>query len=145
VREGSEKYYAEYFTDLKTKHPEFFYPPKLWDLNWRLMGLSLLVEAVAFAVIWLMNPPVAPAARLLLFAEWFISGAVMMLSLRLRSFWKRFLGRVLCFLLPILVTPRFYQEGIFLVGFSFGAFMIVSGFTPKGRKSTPSKGTGTLP
>jgi serine/threonine protein kinase len=136
VRENSEKYHAEFVADLKEKHPEQFLPRKPWDLNWRLMGRAMLLEAVMFAGIWLIAPPpVSTGTRLLVYAAWFLGGAGIMMSLRVKRSWKRFPGRIFCFLLPIVVAPRFYQDVSFsLLGFLSGMSMIMSGFTPKKRK-----------
>jgi tRNA A-37 threonylcarbamoyl transferase component Bud32 len=145
-REGSEKHYAEYIAELKAKHPGKFLPSKPWDLNWWLMSKTLVVEAGLFAGLWLIAPPpVSPGTRLLVYAASFLCGVGIMTSSRVKSSWKRVLGMMLCFLLPIVcfllpivMTPRFYQDGIFfLLGFLSGTSMIMSGFTPKRRKSTP--------
>src|SRR5208337_3858598 len=54
--------------ELKAKHPEQFKGLKLRDLNWRVMGLCLVAGLGVFAGLWMIMPPVAPAARLQLFA-----------------------------------------------------------------------------
>jgi hypothetical protein len=141
---ASAKLAADYTAQLRATHPELFPPlPRLWDLNWWLMTKTLSVEAGVFAIIcMLMPPPVLTEARLLVYAAWFLGGAGVMTLMRLKSSWKRFLGVALCFLLPAIAMPGFYRElPVFLVGFLAGMFMIVSGFTPKRRKSVRGKGS----
>ena len=131
----------KFATELRTKHPEKFGPPrKLWELNWLGMGKYLFVAAGLFAFIWLFAPPMAPATRFLIFAEWFLAGAVfiLLIFLPLKKSWMRLLG-LMCIVLPVLVTHRFYQDGIFLVGFLSGISVMASGFTSKRRKSVPTR------
>jgi hypothetical protein len=121
---------------LNAKHPEIFSPPpRLWDLNWRAMGHCLVVELAVFAGLWIVMPPVTPAARLLAFAAGFPIGAGVILSLRLKSFWKRFLvgpGILLFLALAFLFASAYSHEVIyFLGGLAFGGVMIVSGFIGK--------------
>jgi serine/threonine protein kinase len=149
--EDSAKRTAEHIAELKTKRPELFAPPRLWDLNWRKMAKTLVVQAGVFAGLWLIAPPpVSPAPRLLVYAGWFLCGAGTIMLLRVKRSWKRVLGMWLCYLLPIVVTARFYQEGfienVFLfgvLGYFSGTSMILSGFTPKRCKSIPGKQPAT--
>jgi serine/threonine protein kinase len=146
--EESARLAAEQIAELQANRPELFAPPKLWDLNWRKMGKTLVVQASVFAGLWLIaQHPASPAPRLLVYAAWFLCGMGTMMLSRVKRSWKRVLGMWLCYLLPIGVTARFYQEGFIgnvfvfgVAGYFFGTSMILSGFTPKRRKS----GAGTI-
>jgi tRNA A-37 threonylcarbamoyl transferase component Bud32 len=140
----AQDYVGKRNAELRAKHPDKFGPPpKVWDLNWRLMGICLVVEVAVFAGLWIMVPPVAPAARLFTSAGGFLSGAGIRLSSRLKIFWQRclvVLGILLCFTLVFAATVRFSHEGLFYFGgLVFGMCMIECGFKPKRRKSTPGK------
>jgi hypothetical protein len=143
----SAKRTAENIAELKTKRPELFVPPRLWDFNWRKMAKTLVVQASVFAGLWLIAPPrVSPAPRPLVYTGWFLCGAGTIMLLRVKRSWKRVLGMWLCYLLAIVVTARFYQEGfienVFLfgvLGYFSGTSMILSGFAPKRCKSVLSK------
>jgi tRNA A-37 threonylcarbamoyl transferase component Bud32 len=145
VHEACAKRAAAQIAELKAKRPELFTSPKLSDLNWRKMGKTLVVQAGVFAVFWLIAPPpVSLVIRLLVYAAWFLCGAGTMTFIPVQRSWKRVLGIWLCYLLPIVVTAPFYQEGlvVFLfsvIGYLSGTSMLLSGFTRKRRNSVPGK------
>jgi tRNA A-37 threonylcarbamoyl transferase component Bud32 len=137
----AQDYVGKHNAELRAKHPEKFAPPpKLWDLNWRWMGICLVVEVALFAGFWIMVPPVAPAARLFTSAGGFLSGAGIFLSRRLKTCWQRCLVVLGLLFIPLALTAtlRFSNKGRFYFGgLVSGMCMIQSGFTRKRRKSAP--------
>jgi serine/threonine protein kinase len=130
-------YVEKLAAELKAKHPEKFAPPlKPWGLNWRLMGVCVVVELGVLAGYWLMMPPVAPAAKLFAAAAGFLLGVGAFFSLRLKAHWRGATW-ALCLVLAGYGMAQFSQLA-FSGGLVFGAFMILSGLTRKRRKSTPS-------
>ncbi|MGO8702164.1 MAG: serine/threonine-protein kinase [Limisphaerales bacterium] len=121
--------------ELLAKHPDKFAPPRPLGFNWSLAGIYLLVELAIAAAFWTFVPPKEPGASLSALAFGFLSGAGVLLSLRLPTKWMKFSGMFLCFLLPLIMKPGFFRVGnIYFGSFVMGVFMILSGFTPKRRK-----------
>jgi tRNA A-37 threonylcarbamoyl transferase component Bud32 len=131
--------------ELVAQHPDIFASspkPKPWDLNWLLMCICLVVELVVLACYWMVMPRVEPTGILVAFAAGFLSGAAIILSLRLKGALMKFLvllGVVLCGALAGLATPKDFHEGSYVGGLAFGACVIGFGFIRKRRKSTPGK------
>jgi hypothetical protein len=145
--EGRE-FVVKLAAELKAKHPEQFQGLKLRDLNWRLMGLCLVAGLGVCAGLWMIMPPVAPAARLQLFAGMFLFGASgrLLASTRLKGASKRFpvmLGMFVGIELALEAMKALHgpSQGVVFIfgGFLFGICMIASGLTPKRRKSTPGQ------
>jgi serine/threonine protein kinase len=129
--------------DLRAKHPERFVPRKPRDLNWPLMGITLAVEAIVFAVFWIMMPPATPERRVFSCAAGFLFGAGVLLATRLRPVWKQFLAWILflsiAWLVLLPLSSRLSSPDAFLGGLAFGTGMALSGFTRKRRKSAPDE------
>lgn len=131
----ADNYIRRLADELMSKNPEKFKPLKLWDLNWRLMGVCVVVEFCVFAGFWVMMPPVSPVARLSAVAAGFLLGAGIFYSMRLKSSRKRTLCGVLSLVPAGLAVPLF-SDGAYFGGLAFGACMILSGFTRKRPKFT---------
>jgi hypothetical protein len=122
--------------ELAVKYPEKFAPLKPWNLNWRAMGICLILGVVVFAWVWTSNPPASPAARLAELSAGFIICAGACFSLRLKARWGRWLYITFLVSVPLL-TPFFQSPVYYFGGCVFGASMMVSGFTRKRRKTAP--------
>jgi serine/threonine protein kinase len=150
-RAEAQDYVGKVAAELLATHPEKLAKP--WDLNWQSMGACLLVELGVLASIWLMMPPVVPAARLFRYAVGFVFGAGALLLRRQHTLWQRMLAYLLFFLLvfsgsslvgPLLAAHPPSTLGSagrldFPVGLVLGICLIMSGFTRKRSKSTPDK------
>jgi serine/threonine protein kinase len=156
-RAEAQDYVGKVAAELLATHPEKLAKP--WDLNWQSMGACLLVELGVLASIWLMMPPVVPAARLFRYAVGFVFGAGVLLLRRQHTLWQRMLAYLLFFLLvfsgsslvgPLLAAHPPSTLGSagrldFPVGLVLGVCLIMSGFTRKRSKSAPDKGSPTDP
>jgi tRNA A-37 threonylcarbamoyl transferase component Bud32 len=132
----ARNYVDKLVAELKATHPEKLAPPiKPWDLNWRLMGACLVVEFGVLAGVWMVIPLEAPGTRLLAAAAGFLLGTGAFFSLRLKAHWRG-AAWALCLVLAGYAMTQFSQLA-FAGGLVFGALMILSGFTPKRRKSAP--------
>jgi serine/threonine protein kinase len=142
-RAEAQDYVGRVAAELLATHPEKLAKP--WDLNWQSMGAFLLVELGVLASIWLMMPPVVPAARLFRYAVGFVFGAGALLLRRQHTLWQRMLAYLLFFLLvfsgswlvgPLLAAHPASTLGSawrldFPVGLVLGVCLIISGFTRK--------------
>jgi serine/threonine protein kinase len=136
-------YVRKLTADLRTEHAERFMPRKPRNLNWPLMGIILAVEALVFAVFWIMMPPATPERRVFSCAAGFLFGAGVLLATRLRPVWKQFLAWILVLSIAWLVllplSSRLSSPDAFLGGLAFGTGMALSGFTRKRYKSAPDE------
>jgi serine/threonine protein kinase len=149
TRAEAQDYIGKVAAKLLAAHPEKFARP--WDLNWRLMGVCLVIEFGLCAGLWLVMPPVAPAVRLFRYTIGFVFGAGALLLRRRHSRWQRLLAYLFFFLLawsgsslvgPQLAAhsqPSFPGNLDFPVGIVLGVCLILSGFTRKRSKFTPDK------
>ena len=150
-RAEAQDYVGKVAAELLAAHPEKLAKP--WDLNWQSMGACLLVELGLLASIWLMMPPVVPAASLFRYAVGFVFGAGTLLLRRQHTLWQRMLAYLLFFLLvflgswlvgPLVAAHPPSTLGSagrldFPVGLVLGVCLIMSGFTRKRSKSVPGK------
>jgi serine/threonine protein kinase len=139
--DNARNFVAKLAEELRAKQPEKFAAPrKLWDLNWGSMGLVLVIETGAFAMLWIkwtpLLTPVAPAESLLAALEGFPLGAGIVMSFRVKALWQRLLIVVVCLLLAEWAASRHSAAGIVFgsLGLWFGACMMVNGFRRKRRK-----------
>jgi hypothetical protein len=136
----AREYVRRLSAELLAKHPEKFSPPpKLWDLNWQAMGICFVFEFCILAGIWVIAPTAPPGAKIFAFAEGFLLATAACLSLRLRSTLMRVLIWIValsCLPLTLQAAIRLSSQAIFFycLGFPFGVFLVLSGFTPKRRK-----------
>lgn len=130
---------------LRAQHPgKYVLPPLSLDtLNWNLMLICVVIEAVVFGMFWMMMPPDHPVAFVMQFAVSFLFGAGLMAGMRVRGFWKRML-----LLLPALIVMVVSETMIvphladapsrsaatYMAGLLFGILMMTSGFTRKRRR-----------
>jgi serine/threonine protein kinase len=144
----ARNYVGKLTAELAAKHPEKFAPPpNPWGLNWRLMGICLVVGLPVFTGFWVMMPPVSPAARLLFSAAGLLFGAspLFVFAARLKGL-RRFPRTTgfgsLCLMIAggVAATVFAHESTSYFGGLTFGLCMIPCGFTPKRRKSTPGRG-----
>ena len=127
--------------ELRAEHPERFAPPpKLRDLNWVAMSITLVLELVAFAVFWLMVPSIPPGAKLWGCATGFLLGAgwgLLNLALNQKPFWRPLSLPLLLITTPLL--SHVFSRIAFIGGVVLGVWFIQAG-SRRGRKSPPGKG-----
>jgi hypothetical protein len=139
-RDESTDFVTRFTDELQAKELEKFAPPrKLWDLNWRAMGVCLIIELCALAVTFRMQMlGVAPMAKLPGFGAGFLFGLSMIFSFRLRFLPLRIVVIAASFLTGALAVPNLYLGPVYLAGFAFGVFLMASGSQRKRRKSAPA-------
>jgi hypothetical protein len=152
TRAEAQDYIGKVAAKLLATHPEKFARP--WDLNWRLMGVCVVVEFALCAGFWLMMPPVMPAVRLFRYTAGFVFGSGALLLRRQHARWQRLLAYLFFFLLclsgsslvgPLLAAHSKTSSNVFPgnldfpVGLVLGVCLILSGFTRKRSKSAPSE------
>jgi len=131
------RYVTHLADSLKAQHPGKFVPAplSLAKLNWQLVGITALIEAVAVCVLWLVVPTLHSASAVTLFACSFLAGMAFMTGLRVRDTWKRVLLLVPFFagmcVAPILAAAWSVSSGPWWCGVVFGMFLMVSAFTPR--------------
>ena len=136
----ADQYVARLRESLRAQHPDKFVPPplSLATLNWKVMGICALIEAVILGVLWFMMPPSYPASAVSQFACSFLFGMGLMASMRVKGFWKRMLllAPALAVMIlsetivPLLVEASSHSIGSYLCGVFFGIFLMVSAFNP---------------
>jgi hypothetical protein len=148
-RAEGQDYVGKAAAELLAAHPEKFAKP--WDLNWRLMGICVVVEFGLCAGFWLLMPPTAPTVRLFRYTVGFVFAAGVLLLQRQHTLWQRLLAYLFFFVLcwtgsslvgPVLVAqskPSFPGNLDFPVGLVLGVCLIMTGFTRKRSKSAPGK------
>ena len=128
--------------ELRATQPERFAPPpKLRDLNWVAMSITLILELVAFAVFWLMVPSIPPGAKLWGCATGFLLGAGwgwLNLALNQKPFWTPLSLALLLITAPLL-SHLFSSRVAFFGGVVLGVWFIQAG-SRRGRNSPPGKG-----
>lgn len=130
---------------LRPQNPGKFIPPalSLATLNWNMMLICAVLEAVIVGVLWAMVPPPSPVAYLAQFTWAFLFGMGLMAGMRVKGFWKRMLllapALVVMILGDLVVklldgvsdhSPVAYFSGMF-----FGIFLMAAGFTRRARPS----------
>jgi predicted Ser/Thr protein kinase len=134
----------QYLTDLgkslQAQHPGKFVPPSLSlaTVNWKAMGIGVLIEAVILGVVWFAEPPAHPVSAVSQFACTFLFGMASMAFMRVQGFWKRILlfapalvvlilGEAL---VPLLVEESSHSFWSYFFGFMCGRFLMDSGLPP---------------
>jgi tRNA A-37 threonylcarbamoyl transferase component Bud32 len=133
---------VQYLTDLReslrAQDPDKFAPPPLTlaTLNWKAMGINVLIEVVILGVVWFAAPPAHPVSAVSQFACTFLFGMASMAFMRVQGFWKRILlfapalvvlilGEAL---VPLLVEESSHSFWSYFCGFMCGRYLI--GFRP---------------
>jgi len=134
----------QYLTDLgkslQAQHPGKFVPPSLSlaTVNWKAMGIGVLIEAVILGVVWFAEPPAHPVSAVSQFACTFLIGMASMAFMRVQGFWKRILlfapalvvlilGEAL---VPLLVEESSHSFWPYFFGFMCGRHLMDSGLPP---------------
>jgi tRNA A-37 threonylcarbamoyl transferase component Bud32 len=130
------------FASLRVEHPEMFVVPplSLATLNWRVMGICALIEAVILGALWGVMPPPHPASAVSQFAYSSLFGMGVIAGLRVKGLLKLVL-LVPCLVVMILtetVVPALaagssHSMGLYLLGVLFGAVLMISAFTARSR------------
>jgi hypothetical protein len=144
-RSEANHYVIRLWESLRAQYPERFAPPSLSlsSLNWRAMAICTIIAAIIFGAMWAMMPPADPTAFASKFVYSFLFGAGLMAGGRVKGFGNRMLllvPAVAATLLSEAIVPRAagassHSTGPFLCGFFFGSFLMVSGFTPRRKRS----------
>jgi tRNA A-37 threonylcarbamoyl transferase component Bud32 len=129
---------------LRAQDPvKFALPPlSLATLNWQAILICAVIEAVVFALLWVLMPSPAPLAFAYDFTTGLLFGMGMIAGLRMKGFWKRML--LLAPALAMMVSRSLFVPSVtdvfdatrgFLPGIPFGVCLMVSGFTRRRRQS----------
>jgi tRNA A-37 threonylcarbamoyl transferase component Bud32 len=140
----AHRYVIRLADSLRAQHPGKFVPPplSLATLNWKVMGICGLIEAVTLGVLWYVVPPSHPASAIAQFASSFLFGLGLIAGGGVKGVWKRLLLLVPAVaamvlseaLLPRLAEASSHSPGPYLCGFLCGFFLMVSGVRVRRRK-----------
>jgi tRNA A-37 threonylcarbamoyl transferase component Bud32 len=143
-RAEAQAFVLQRFDDIRTQKPKEFAAaaPRLWDLNYRNMGVCALIEVPIVVAFWLF---MQPASSIGIAAGWVI-GAAMALSIFMTIHLVRFGKRILAMLPPVAaligIGAVTYTSGLGLglgiarsmfLGTCCGAAMMSFGFVRKHR------------
>jgi hypothetical protein len=75
------------FKTLRAQQPDMFVvlPLSLATLNWKVMAICALIEAVALGVLWFVVPPSYPASAVSQFAYSFLFGMGLIAGTRVKG------------------------------------------------------------
>ena len=146
---GEAKDYAiRLAASLREQNPGKFVSPRLSlsSLNWKAMAICTAIAAVVFGVLWVIIPPANPTAFVFKFSFPFLLMVGLLAQARVRGSWKR-----IALLIPVMaimvISAKILPHQIdsstssmtsYFFGFFFGIFLMLSGFTPR-RKRSPAK------
>jgi hypothetical protein len=135
----------QYLTDLEkslqAQHAGKFVPPSLSlaTVNWKAMGIAILIEAVILGVMWFAEPPAHPVSAVSQFACSFLFGMTARACLSVKGRWKRLLlctPALVAMILSEIIVPRLaeassHSVGRYLFGVSFGVLLMGSASIPR--------------